>query len=537
MLNRPLNALFRVLGPRYPRAVLAVQFALGHIIVLGGVGLLSIYQPMTAQEFWTILIVGECLMAIENVAALTILFKLVAPAVRWLRGARSEEETIAAWRALTSLPRDFFAYRRAWAVVVNLVPISVFITVYLSLPWYSVFVLMMGAAVVLLYGAVARFFGMELTMRPVLRRISEELPDGIDLGRPAVPLRWKILAGLPAINIITGVVVAGLSTTGQASLSDLGVDVVVAVLVAFTLSLELTVLVSRSVVEPVRDLRKATERVREGDLGVRVPVVSTDETGVLASSFNAMVAGLEEREKLRDAFGSYVDPELADRILEEGHVLEGEEVEVSVLFLDIRGFTAFAEQTEAHEVVRRLNAFYEGVVPVLVKHGGHANKFIGDGLLGVFGAPDHLADHADRAVAAALEIARLDHKGLRIGIGINSGTVLAGTIGGGGRLEFTVIGDAVNTAARVEDMTRETGDDVLVTEATRSRLRSARCGFEPRGTVELKGKREPVALFACLRPGVSTPPSTRPKTSGRDRAAPPRGAEEQLSRSEASAPR
>src|SRR3954468_17557335 len=219
-----------------------------------------------------------------------------------------------------------------------------------------------------------------------------------------------------------------------------------------------------------------------------------------------MVAGLEEREKLRDAFGSYVDPELADRILDEGHVLEGEDVDVSVLFLDIRSFTAFAEQTPAREVVRRLNAFYEGVVPVLVEHGGHANKFIGDGLLGVFGAPERRDDHADRAVAAALDIAQLDHKGLRIGIGINSGTVLAGTIGGGGRLEFAVIGDAVNTAARVEELTRETGDDVLVTETTRALLRDeSTCSFTERTDVELKGKRDLVRVYACEERGGPPP--------------------------------
>ena len=191
-----------------------------------------------------------------------------------------------------------------------------------------------------------------------------------------------------------------------------------------------------------------------GDLGVRVPVLGTDETGRLAESFNQMVAGLEERERLREAFGAFVDPQLAERVLEEGTVIEGEEVEVTVLFVDIREFTAFAEHASATEVVAELNAFYELVVPVLVRHGGHANKFIGDGLLGVFGAPEHLADHADRGVAAALEIAEVVRRAyggrLRIGIGVNSGPVVAGTIGGGGRVEFTVIGDTVNTAARVE---------------------------------------------------------------------------------------
>jgi class 3 adenylate cyclase len=158
-------------------------------------------------------------------------------------------------------------------------------------------------------------------------------------------------------------------------------------------------------------------------------------------------------------------------------------------------------------VVARLNEFYELIVPVLTRHGGHANKFIGDGLLGVFGAPDRRADHADRAVAAALEIAALvreQYAGrLRVGIGVNSGPVLAGTVGGGGRLEFTVIGDPVNTAARVETATRETGDDILVTEATRALVGRAECTFEERREVALRGKRTRVRLFACTPAGRS----------------------------------
>jgi class 3 adenylate cyclase len=233
---------------------------------------------------------------------------------------------------------------------------------------------------------------------------------------------------------------------------------------------------------------------------VRIPVLGTDETGQLARSFNEMVVGLQERDRLRDAFGTFVDPSLAERVLEEGAVLAGEEVEVTVLFLDIRDFTAYAERTAAREVVARLNDFYERVVPVLVRHGGHANKFVGDGLLAVFGAPERLPGHADRAVDAAIEIAGLVdevYRGdLRIGIGVNSGPVLAGTIGGGGRLEFTVIGDAVNTASRVEHLTRETGDTVLVTKATVRLLQHDHGGFAERAAVELRGKREPVRVFA-----------------------------------------
>jgi adenylate cyclase len=150
--------------------------------------------------------------------------------------------------------------------------------------------------------------------------------------------------------------------------------------------------------------------------------------------------------------------------------------------------------------VALLSDLWELAVPVLLRHGGHANKFIGDGLLGVFGAPEPLTDHADRALEAALEITarvREEFNGrIEVGIGVNSGTVVAGTVGGGGRVEFTVIGDAVNTAARVEAATRETGDQVLITEDTRRRLRTPGCDFDERNAVELKGKQVHVELWA-----------------------------------------
>jgi adenylate cyclase len=141
---------------------------------------------------------------------------------------------------------------------------------------------------------------------------------------------------------------------------------------------------------------------------------------------------------------------------------------------------------------------FERVVPVIYEHGGHVDKYIGDGLLAVFGAPRRLPDHADRALAAALEISRsmANSDGLRIGIGLNSGPVVAGNVGGGGRLEFSVIGDVVNVAARVEAATRQTDDNVLVAERTKELLASSDYRFEERPGLELKGKTEQVRLFA-----------------------------------------
>jgi adenylate cyclase len=501
MLRAPFQHTYARLGPRYPRVLLALVYPVSCLVVAGGVLMLNLYVDMSLHTFWRLLAASELLVALEVTAALAVAYRLIRPADPWLHGERTPAAAVAAWRALAGLQIDLLRFGRGLPILLNTIPISVYVTLELHGTFLSFLAITAGAAVVLAYSVFLRFFVTELTMRPVLADVSRDLPDGAALGDRSVPLRVKLLVALPVINVVTGVVVAGLASEDQ-SLRALGIGVLGAIGVAFTISFELSALLSRSLLLPLEDLRRGTERVTAGDLAVRVPVLATDETGRLAQSFNQMVAGLEERERLREAFGAFVDPQLAERVLEEGTTLEGEEVEVTVLFVDIREFTAFAERASAAEVVTELNRFYELVVPVLVRHGGHANKFVGDGLLAVFGAPDQLPDHGDRGVAAALEIAevvRRDYGGrLRIGIGVNSGRVVAGTIGGGGRVEFTVIGDTVNTAARVEAITRETDDVVLVTDATCALLREDHGGFAQRGAVTLRGRSEPVKVHAAL---------------------------------------
>ena len=260
---------------------------------------------------------------------------------------------------------------------------------------------------------------------------------------------------------------------------------------------------------PLRDLAHGTERVAVGDYTQRLPVVQDDDLGALAASFNRMQAGLAERQRLQAAFGTYVDPALATQLLEQGDdVFTGERREVTVMFVDIRDFTPFAEANTAEDDVARLNALFEIVVPAVVDAGGHVNKFLGDGALAVFGAPNDLADHADAAVSAAVLIHRLvaERFGgeLRIGIGINTGVVIAGTIGGGGKLEFTLIGDTVNVAARVEQLTKTTGDAILLTHQTVDALASRPPGLIDRGSHALKGKSAPVQVFGLDPTTTST---------------------------------
>jgi class 3 adenylate cyclase len=253
--------------------------------------------------------------------------------------------------------------------------------------------------------------------------------------------------------------------------------------------------------QPIGELVEGTVRVAAGDFAGRLPVDQDDDLGVVAASFNRMQDGLAERQRLQSAFGSYVDPSLAERLLAQGDELfSGERVEVTVMFADIRNFTPFAEANTAEDAVAHLNALFEIVVATVNAHGGHVNKFLGDGAMIVFGAPERIDDHADQAVAAAVDIQRQIETRFNgstsVGIGINTGTVIAGTIGGAGKLEFTLIGDAVNVAARVEQLTKTTSDAILITEATATALHRPSSTLHDRGAHDVKGKSEPIRVHA-----------------------------------------
>jgi class 3 adenylate cyclase len=491
---------YRKLGSRFFALWIAFEGFTAVTITLATVALFSLYEDMSTAMFWELVVVAEAAVVVALIYTGVRTMRLAEPVVGWVKGGRDPAGAPAAWRRAVSLPREVVVRNGPLPFAIVCIPIAVAYTIRLDLPWYSAGIIFAATLVSVAYAAVLQFFASELFLRPVIEDIVRHLPPDW-AGQPAgVPLRWKLLGALPLINVITGVVVSGLSTTGSASLRDLGIDVIVAVVVAFTISMELTVLLTKSILGPVDDLLKATNRVKEGDLDARVPVTSGDEIGELAGSFNEMLDGLTEREQLRQAFGSYVDPDVADRVLEEGELLEGQEVEVTVLFVDVRDFTPFAERSSARETVTFLNDFFDVVVPILLAHGGHANKFVGDGVLGVFGAPDRLPDHADRALGAARQIVEAVNRRfggeVSIGIGLNSGPVAVGSVGGGGRLEFAVIGDPVNVAARVEKVTRETGDAILLTEATRCLLTDPGVTLVERGEIELKGKSDPVPLYA-----------------------------------------
>ena len=321
------------------------------------------------------------------------------------------------------------------------------------------------------------YLAFERILRPVFALALAGSPPAQPRG-PGVVARfsvtWVLTSAIPALTVLALAAAALLGADLSREQLALGAGFFAAgVLIAGLLAM---LIAARAVAEPVGAMRDALARVQKGDFAARIPIEDGSEVGLLQAGFNRMTESL----------GTYLDPAVAGHVLREGASMTGEEIEITALFLDVRDFTGFAaEQTTAAEVVTTLNALFERVVPVVHAHGGHVDKFVGDGLLAVFGAPRRDPEHARHGVAAAREIAAAELP-LPIGIGLNSGTVIAGNVGGAGRLEFSVIGDAVNVAARVEAATRGTGDLVLVSERTRELAGGE--DWDPRPPLQLGGR-------------------------------------------------
>jgi adenylate cyclase len=264
--------------------------------------------------------------------------------------------------------------------------------------------------------------------------------------------------------------------------------------------------VASSVARPLRHLQEAMARVAQGALDTRCPVVSNDELGAVAEGFNRMVGGLREREEMRETFGKYVSPAVRDEILAGRASLDGGLRDVTILFADLRDFTPWVEATPPAEVVSVLNAYFTEMDRAIRAHGGLVLQFIGDEIEAVFGAPVAHAGHADQAVGAALEMqSRLEawNAGrrahgmteLRHGIGIHSGTVVAGNIGSSERMSYTLVGDAVNLASRIQSLNKTFGTRILVSGITRAMLRQSH-DFKPLPAAHVKGRAAEVEVFA-----------------------------------------
>jgi adenylate cyclase len=280
--------------------------------------------------------------------------------------------------------------------------------------------------------------------------------------RPRLLLTWGLTSGVPLL----GVVLLYLDPSNPDGPGRL--PVVFLVVVALLVGALATLLTARAVGQPLRDLRQAVTRVGEGDYDVAVLVDDAGEIGLLQEGVNRMAAGLAEREKLRDLFGRHVGTTVAQQALATGVSLGGEERTVASLFVDIAGSTSLVRRTGPEEMVGLLNRFFEVVVETIEDEGGLVNKFEGDAALCVFGAPTDHADPAGAALRAARRIcdAVAAAGEVDVGVGVACGRVWAGQVGAASRLEYTVIGDPVNEAARLTDLAKDHPCRAMASEAT-----------------------------------------------------------------------
>lgn len=264
---------------------------------------------------------------------------------------------------------------------------------------------------------------------------------------------------------------------------------------------------------PILRLVEGTRAIAEGNFQVALAIPSRDEIGVLTESFNQMAKSLREKEMIKRAFTRYVAREVAEEVLKDPErlVLRGDRRDVTVLFCDIRGFTPMSERLPPEEVVTLLNQFYDLMIDTTFKHEGTLDKFLGDAVMAVFGAPIPHEDHALRAVRTAVAmqagVAALSHRRqasgqdpIAVGIGISAGEVVAGTVGTEERMEYTVVGDSVNLGARLESNAKP--GQILISQRTYQKVKGLVSG-RPLGALKVKGKEETVEVYEVLELGAT----------------------------------
>lgn len=279
------------------------------------------------------------------------------------------------------------------------------------------------------------------------------------------------------------------------------------------LAAALAYFIAGRVTRPLDDVASAARLIGGGDLTIHLETDRNDEFGDLALAMNDMVLGLRQRNNLKSTLVRYVSKEVADEILASGNLpnLVSERRKVTILFADIRGFTTLAESMEPEELVMLLNRYFDRMIDVVFRHGGYLNKFIGDGLMVMFGAPVDDIRQEEHAVRAALdmcaeveqlqeEYARASGAALKVAIGVNTGMAIVGNIGSEQKMEYTAIGDAVNTASRLESTAKELDLPVVVSEYTYVAVRNL-FSFQRIGEVQLKGKSDLVAAFTVAEKG------------------------------------
>ena len=354
--------------------------------------------------------------------------------------------------------------------------------------------------------AIAYLFS-EFALRPIAARAlsGEETVRVRRLGvRRRMVVFWCLGTGASVVGLIAVALFSLTLRQGEVTATKLSVVILALGSVVLVFGLLVTWLNARAVVAPILSVRDAMQRVQKGDFDTEIVVYDGTELGQLQVGFNQMVRGLRDREHLRDLFGRHVGKEVAAAAADSEFELGGETRVVSVLFIDLVGSTTLATEKDPADVVGLLNRFFGIVVEEVDRRHGLVNKFIGDAALAVFGAPVDLDDHAGAALAAGRAMAvRLAEElpDLAAGIGISSGAAVAGNVGGESRFEYTVIGDAVNAAARLTELAKDAeGRLVASGEAVDAADDDEARHWRHHDTAVLRGRRDETALWVPTDP-------------------------------------
>ncbi|SDS28275.1 adenylate/guanylate cyclase domain-containing protein [Opitutus sp. GAS368] len=360
--------------------------------------------------------------------------------------------------------------------------------------------------------AMAEAIARHATTKQEAAADSEMLTLG---GEPYVTLfqSWDLLGEAPVRIALQRSLNAELAPARE--LENIVLLISLAALAAATIA---ALWIARGVSQPLQQLAGHTKLVAAGDYTRRIELPREDEIGQLATAFNHMTAGLAERDKVRDLLGKVVSPEIAAQLLQSDLQLGGEEREVTILFCDLRDFTTLSEKLPPTDVLALLNRYLDRMSTIIEQHGGVIDKYIGDAIMALFGAPVATPEAPERAIAAARDMARaldllnceLDAEGkptLAFGIGINTARVVAGNMGSKTRLNYTVLGDGVNLASRLEGLTKDPAyaTPIIVSEATLAAMK-VRLPARELGEVKVKGKAQAVKIFALSAKGESMPP-------------------------------
>ena len=441
-------------------------------------------------------------------------------------GERVEEDELTrARRRVINLP-FWVAGMNLVAWIIPAVTFPVVLSFALNLPGLKTAIFMLYNFINALMITLLAFVTLEYSCRKYI--IPVMFPDGRiheQKGTISLSIRHRMMIMYLAIGLLPMVQVtlvtrtfSYFSETSDASvklLPDLATFSLIIFAFTAIYGFWLAILFARNLAEPSREIMEVSEKVRHGDYDCRVTVVSNDEIGYLGDRINEMARGLKEREQIRETFNLLTSPEIGAEILSGRVHRAGETRIVTILFSDLRGFTSLAERLAPEVTLATLNSYYDEMTKAIIDSGGVVLQYVGDEIEAVFGAPQDDPDHADHAITAAIEMrARLNElnekkakSGMDLlchGIGIHTGPVLAGIVGSAHKISYAMVGDTVNVASRIQDLTKELSADILISSDTAGLLKTPPVMSGPL-RMPIKGKKSSVDVYKVVRRSGSNP--------------------------------